>query len=83
MVRKGGLEPPCLTAPPPQDGVSANSTTSALESISYIPFSKYKNVCQVSRSKRLGYRHLTERAITFEPHCTHFCTPFLHQYGAR
>jgi len=29
MVRKGGLEPPCLTAPPPQDGVSANSTTSA------------------------------------------------------
>jgi hypothetical protein len=29
MVRKGGLEPPCLAAPPPQDGVSANSTTSA------------------------------------------------------
>src|SRR6516225_4580224 len=29
VVRKGGLEPPCLTAPPPQDGVSANSTTSA------------------------------------------------------
>src|SRR5215475_4990964 len=30
LVRKGGLEPPCLSAPPPQDGVSANSTTSAL-----------------------------------------------------
>src|SRR5215469_6268341 len=30
MVRKGGLEPPCLSAPPPQDGVSANFTTSAL-----------------------------------------------------
>src|SRR5690242_4505881 len=29
VVRKGGLEPPCLSAPPPQDGVSANSTTSA------------------------------------------------------
>src|SRR5437660_1277580 len=29
MVRKGGLEPPRLSAPPPQDGVSANSTTSA------------------------------------------------------
>jgi hypothetical protein len=29
MVRKGGLEPPCLSAPPPQDGVSANFTTSA------------------------------------------------------
>ncbi len=31
MVRKGGLEPPCLSAPPPQDGVSANFTTSALQ----------------------------------------------------
>ncbi len=28
-MRKGGLEPPCLSAPPPQDGVSANFTTSA------------------------------------------------------
>jgi hypothetical protein len=35
MVRKGGFEPPRLSAPPPQDGVSANSTTSALESITY------------------------------------------------
>src|SRR6267142_6462623 len=26
---KAGLEPACLAAPPPQDGVSANSTTSA------------------------------------------------------
>ncbi len=31
MVRKGGLEPPCLSAPPPQDGVSANFTTSAFK----------------------------------------------------
>jgi hypothetical protein len=31
MVRKGGFEPPRLAAPPPQDGVSANSTTSALD----------------------------------------------------
>ena len=29
MVRKGGFEPPRLAAPPPQDGVSASSTTSA------------------------------------------------------
>src|SRR5215469_18134627 len=29
MVRKAGLEPACLSAPPPQDGVSANSTSSA------------------------------------------------------
>ena len=28
-VPKAGLEPACLAAPPPQDGVSANSTTSA------------------------------------------------------
>ena len=30
MVRKAGLEPAWLAPPPPQDGVSANSTTSAL-----------------------------------------------------
>ena len=29
MGRKGGREPPGLSAPPPQDGVSANFTTSA------------------------------------------------------
>src|SRR5207248_3111177 len=29
MVRKGGFEPPRLSAPPPQDGVSASFTTSA------------------------------------------------------
>ena len=29
LVRKGGFEPPRLSAPPPQDGVSASSTTSA------------------------------------------------------
>jgi hypothetical protein len=32
LVRKGGFEPPRLSAPPPQDGVSASSTTSALPS---------------------------------------------------
>src|SRR6266850_763605 len=30
---KAGLEPACLAAPPPQDGVSANSTTSAVLSL--------------------------------------------------
>ncbi len=34
MVRKGGFEPPRLAAPPPQDGVSASSTTSARYSFS-------------------------------------------------
>src|SRR6188768_1478804 len=31
LVPKAGLEPACLAAPPPQDGVSANSTTSAIQ----------------------------------------------------
>ena len=31
LVPKAGLEPARLAAPPPQDGVSANSTTSAFE----------------------------------------------------
>ena len=30
MVREGGFEPPRLSAPPPQDGVSASSTTPAM-----------------------------------------------------
>ncbi len=33
LVRKVGFEPTCLSAPPPQDGVSASSTTSAAEKI--------------------------------------------------
>jgi hypothetical protein len=37
LVRKGGFEPPRLSAPPPQDGVSASSTTSALESRTCVP----------------------------------------------
>jgi hypothetical protein len=36
LVRKGGFEPPRLSAPPPQDGVSASSTTSALGKLSVI-----------------------------------------------
>src|SRR5580704_14285220 len=35
LVRKGGFEPPRLSAPPPQDGVSASSTTSARGSVDY------------------------------------------------
>src|SRR5687768_2862299 len=34
---KAGLEPACLAAPPPQDGVSANSTTSAVRKTFYLP----------------------------------------------
>ena len=35
-MRKRGLEPLCLSAPPPQDGVSANFTTSAVSTRKYI-----------------------------------------------
>ena len=48
MVRKGGLEPPCLSAPPPQDGVSANFTTSALKNcfiVSYLPVQLVRGSC--------------------------------------
>jgi hypothetical protein len=47
-VRKGGLEPPCLSAPPPQDGVSANFTTSALGNyfiLSYLPVQPVRGSC--------------------------------------
>src|SRR4029453_1388358 len=36
---KAGLEPACLAAPPPQDGVSANSTTSAVRTLYLLDFS--------------------------------------------
>jgi hypothetical protein len=35
LVRKAGLEPAWLAPPPPQDGVSANSTTSAFRAGSH------------------------------------------------
>src|ERR1700689_4397292 len=38
LVRKGGFEPPRLSAPPPQNGVSASSTTSALCELLVIDF---------------------------------------------
>src|SRR5271157_834034 len=54
MVRKGGFEPPRLSAPPPQDGVSASSTTSALKSISYarrLIRGRYRFAVQTRRSQ--------------------------------
>src|ERR1700730_9086632 len=44
LVRKGGFEPPRLTAPPPQDGASASSATSARGKVK-----KSKQVLQPSR----------------------------------
>src|SRR4030095_14594272 len=35
-MRRAGLEPARLAAPPPQDGVSANSTTSARSSLLFL-----------------------------------------------
>jgi hypothetical protein len=43
-VRKGGFEPPRLTAPPPQDGASASSATSARGKVK-----KFKHDLQSSR----------------------------------
>ena len=40
LVRKAGLEPAWLAPPPPQDGVSANSTTSAFKAGSTITTSR-------------------------------------------
>src|ERR1039458_6964284 len=40
LVRKGGFEPPRLSAPPPQDGVSASSTTSALKTPAFHPIQR-------------------------------------------
>src|SRR5271168_3157076 len=58
LVRKGGLEPPCLSAPPPQDGVSANFTTSALdETMSSQKYSKadaHEKGCQKRISRSLN-----------------------------
>jgi hypothetical protein len=38
MVPKAGLEPARLTPPPPQDGVSTNSTTSAFSYYNYLAY---------------------------------------------
>ena len=65
MVRKAGLEPACLSAPPPQDGVSANSTTSALPSlraglrtrattIHKLPKNVYRDKSSITNSAQLG-----------------------------
>src|SRR5215475_12428381 len=49
MVRKGGFEPPRLSAPPPQDGVSASSTTSARSKPSGL------NMLPARTARGLGY----------------------------
>src|SRR5580658_2959840 len=56
MVRKGGFEPPRLSAPPPQDGVSASSTTSALcklSAINRLAGSAHEGACE---RIRIAYR---------------------------
>jgi hypothetical protein len=59
MVRKGGFEPPRLAAPPPQDGASASSATSALEEINEI-LAASRN----ARKKTLG---VTSSEVESEP----------------
>src|SRR5271165_5544360 len=67
MVRKGGLEPPCLSAPPPQDGVSANFTTSALGSLTY------DRVERSARDQMLN-QFLTDVYGKSHQSCTRLCT---------
>ena len=62
MVRKVGLEPTCLTAPPPQDGASANSATSAFESC---PRSIWVKYCIPGQST--SQRHGSASRTTFSP----------------
>ena len=59
MVRKAGLEPACLSAPPPQDGVSANSTTSA---ISQIATAGQELI--IAKGKRSPFERCNDGAIT-------------------
>jgi hypothetical protein len=61
MVRKGGFEPPRLSAPPPQDGVSASSTTSALRKSTVInilatSFWQVRPVEGISNCARFSHR---------------------------
>src|SRR5258708_19375736 len=59
LVRKGGFEPPRLSAPPPQDGVSASSTTSA--------------VCKLHVLNNLA-KSASEDSTDRTGFCTHLCT---------
>src|SRR6516164_7464908 len=60
MVRKGGLEPPCLSAPPPQDGVSANFTTSAHRPGGAVQpdfKQKHGDYSSITNDRRANYRY--------------------------
>src|ERR1700686_3100116 len=75
LVRKGGFEPPRLSAPPPQDGVSASSTTSALESIVYKDSRNLKSL-QVS-SLTYCFTKISFSVCKHNKHCTRYCTHIL------
>jgi hypothetical protein len=52
LVRKGGLEPPRLTAPDPKSGASANSATFARFSFNSLP--AFSNCCLVTVGEIVG-----------------------------
>src|SRR5919202_1538965 len=52
-MRWGGLEPPRLSAPPPQDGVSTNFTTSAATCVLLLPASSGVSPRDVRTSRRV------------------------------
>ena len=71
MVRKGGFEPPRLSAPPPQDGVSASSTTSA----------KINDLQALSNIYTLAGRRTSSRAQLFQPHVRRKSQVSIHGQG--
>src|SRR6266581_691572 len=62
MVRKGGFEPPRLSAPPPQDGVSASSTTSAQK--------RGAQICQRSSWRKLA-KFVNPKLLLYFLHTRH------------
>ena len=59
LVRLGGLEPPQLALPPPQDGVSTNSTTIAF----FTAFTMPLNLLRVYISNSKAGLRKTEKAL--------------------
>src|SRR5437016_7678442 len=64
IMPKAGLEPACLAAPPPQDGVSANSTTSAFLSL---PFMAKRSTHPWERASFTSSAHPEAQALQEAP----------------
>jgi Protein of unknown function (DUF1186) len=81
MVRKGGFEPPRLSAPPPQDGVSASSTTSAgskLHVVNNLAMSASAGICDCTgllhSTRPSGRSRFASRTNPFSTASSRGCT---------